>query len=133
MKCRTCHHELKTHEDYCPVCGTRIFNSSSHSDMEKIYPNRPYCLKRRRKSRYVVILLAVFTGFLGGHRFYLGRRRDVVLGIVYLLFSFTCIPLCISLCEAIYFYYADNDTFDMKYNYDSDPREFWAHMNKNGE
>ena len=51
-----------------------------------------------KKDVAVGVLLALFLGGFGAHKFYLGQ---FVLGIVYILFCWTFIPTLISLFEAL--------------------------------
>lgn len=51
----------------------------------------------QRKNPTTAVILALLLGWLGGHKFYLGQTG---LGIVYLLFSWTGIPLIVSYIEA---------------------------------
>lgn len=55
--------------------------------------------QRARKDEVIGVLLAIFLGGLGIHHFYL--RRDG-LGIVYLVFSWTGIPMVIAWVEAFF-------------------------------
>jgi TM2 domain-containing membrane protein YozV len=55
--------------------------------------------ERARKEEVIGVLLAIFLGGLGIHHFYL--RRDG-LGILYLLFSWTGIPMIIAWVEAFF-------------------------------
>jgi TM2 domain-containing membrane protein YozV len=55
--------------------------------------------ERARKDEVIGVLLAIFLGGLGIHHFYL--RRDG-LGILYLLFSWTGIPMVIAWIEAFF-------------------------------
>jgi len=48
------------------------------------------------KNRTTALLLTLFFGGMGAHRFYLG---EVGLGVVYLIFCWTFIPLLISFVE----------------------------------
>jgi TM2 domain-containing membrane protein YozV len=64
------------------------------------------------RSRTVAILLALFLGGLGVHRFYLGRPGS---GILYLLFFWTLIPAVIALIEVIILLFTDDFTFARKY------------------
>ncbi|MEN6523854.1 MAG: NINE protein [Anaerolineaceae bacterium] len=50
-----------------------------------------------KKSPTTAVLLALFLGGLGAHKFYLGKT---VAGILYLLFCWTTIPAWIALFEA---------------------------------
>jgi TM2 domain-containing membrane protein YozV len=49
------------------------------------------------KNPTTAVLLAVFLGGLGAHKFYMGQ---IGLGIIYLLFSWTWLPMIIALIEA---------------------------------
>ncbi len=65
------------------------------------------------KDKNAAGFLALFTGYLGIHRFYLGQ---VGLGIVYFLLMFTGISFILGLIDAISFFTMDQDKFDVKYN-----------------
>lgn len=54
-------------------------------------------LNKVKKNPTTAVLLALFLGGVGAHKFYLGQTG---LGIVYLLFCWTTIPGWISLIEA---------------------------------
>ena len=53
----------------------------------------------RRKDSVVGVLLAVFLGSFGAHRFYLGQNG---IAILYILFCWTLIPHLIALIEAFF-------------------------------
>jgi TM2 domain-containing membrane protein YozV len=55
--------------------------------------------ERARKDEVIGVLLAIFLGGLGIHHFYL--RRDG-LGILYLVFSWTGIPMVVAWVEAFF-------------------------------
>ena len=65
------------------------------------------------KSRGVAILLALFAGGIGGHRYYFGQ---VGAGLLYTLFFWTFIPAIIALFEAIGYMGMSNEAFNAKYN-----------------
>ncbi|MBR0145177.1 MAG: TM2 domain-containing protein [Eubacterium sp.] len=50
----------------------------------------------RKKSRTIAGVLAIFTGAIGLHKFYLGNWKK---GIVYLLFFWTGVPAALGLLE----------------------------------
>lgn len=65
------------------------------------------------KSKSKAACLALFTGFVGGHKFYLG---ETTAGFIYLLWFWTLIPFLISLYEAIVLFEMSVTTFNMTYN-----------------
>jgi TM2 domain-containing membrane protein YozV len=62
------------------------------------------------KRRKVAIILAVFLGWLGGHRFYLG---EIGMGILYLviLYVFTPLAVILGLIDAIRYIFMSDDDF----------------------
>lgn len=65
-------------------------------------------MSRRAKA----ILLALFLGGIGGHKFYLNKVGQ---GIVSLLFCWTFIPVIIALIDIIRYALMSNEQFDSKY------------------
>lgn len=53
-------------------------------------------MSTRRKDPTMGLVLCLFLGGLGAHRFYLG---ETMLGILYLVFCWTFVPLVISIIE----------------------------------
>ena len=49
-------------------------------------------------NKWVYVLLAFFLGYLGIHKFYVGKNWQ---GVLYILFTWTCIPALISFVECI--------------------------------
>ncbi len=58
-------------------------------------------------------LLAIFVGYFGAHKFYLGQ---IGIGVVYLLFCWTGIPGIIALIEGIILLTMNDEEFNAKYN-----------------
>lgn len=65
-----------------------------------------------KKSRTIAVLLALFLGGIGAHKFYLGQ---VATGLLYLLFCWTLIPGIIALLEAIRWLCMSNESFAGRY------------------
>src|SRR5665213_1742624 len=65
-----------------------------NQDQRTVYFN---AFSRSRKDVTAAVLLAVFLGGFGAHRFYMG---EIGWGVVYVLFSWTCIPMIAGLVEA---------------------------------
>ena len=64
------------------------------------------------RSRGVAIVLALFLGGIGGHKFYLGRVGQ---GILYLLFCWTFIPALVAFLEMIGYAITNEADFHRKY------------------
>ena len=67
----------------------------------------------RQKDKTVAVLLCLFFGGLGGHKFYLDRP---VAGIFYLLFCWTFIPAFIAFIDLIRLAFMNQVLFDQTYN-----------------
>lgn len=65
------------------------------------------------KSKTTAAILAIFLGGIGVHRFYLNQSG---LGILYLLFCWTFIPLVVSLIDFIWLLTMDENRFNQKFN-----------------
>lgn len=65
------------------------------------------------KSKSTTVLLALFLGTFGAHRFYLGQ---IGLGVAYLLFCWTFIPLIIATIDFFGFLFMSEEKFNRKYN-----------------
>jgi TM2 domain-containing membrane protein YozV len=74
--------------------------------------NQPRKVNSRTRSG--AVLLALFLGGIGGHKFYLGQSGQ---GVLYLLFFWTFIPAFVALLEAIIYLTQSDSDFDQKYNY----------------
>jgi TM2 domain-containing membrane protein YozV len=74
----------------------------------------------KRKSKTTTTILSFFLGGLGIHRFYLGQTT---IGIVYLIFSWTFIPVIISLVDFFVFLFMTDSKFDTKYNSSVEEKE----------
>ena len=61
-----------------------------------------------KKSKATTILLTLFLGGLGIHKFYLGQK---VKGILYLIFCWIYIPAILALIDAVKFIIWDDEKF----------------------
>lgn len=91
--CADCGKQVSSEALSCPACG-RVVNTSGG------------------KSRGVAIVLALFLGGIGVHKFYLGR---IGWGFVYLLLCWTFVPSLIALVEAVRYALMGSLGFASKY------------------
>jgi TM2 domain-containing membrane protein YozV len=66
-----------------------------------------------KKNKVVAIILTLVFGAFGIHKFYLGKIRS---GVLYLLFSWTFIPLLLALFDLIVLLTYSKQNFNKKYN-----------------
>ena len=67
----------------------------------------------RIKDRIAAAIIAFGLGWFGMHKFYLGRWGW---GLIYLLFSWSTLPLIISVVEGVLYLMMSDEEFDFKYN-----------------
>ena len=65
------------------------------------------------KNKTTAGLFAFFLGGIGIHKFYLNQTTA---GVLYLLFSWTCIPAILAFIDAIILLTVSDDEFNAKYN-----------------
>lgn len=96
-------------EKYCQECGSLILAKA------KICPKcgvRQAVTSPSGRNRLTAALFALLLGGIGTHKFYLGK---VGMGIVYLLFCWTLIPLIASLIEGIMYLTMTDADFAVTY------------------
>jgi TM2 domain-containing membrane protein YozV/RNA polymerase subunit RPABC4/transcription elongation factor Spt4 len=130
IKCHECGHVMSTLAETCPNCGvaiskvetqqikTRKFCSRCGAEIDFQTEICPKCGVRVSqpksvKSRTTAILLALFLGGLGAHKFYLGQTGW---GFVYLIFFWTFIPALVALIEFFIYLTISDEEFSTKYN-----------------
>lgn len=94
--CHACGAPIDPRAEICPKCGVRQPMVAAGSD----------------KDRVTAILLALFLGWIGIHKFYLGKT---VLGIVYVIFFWTGIPSLIAWIEAITYLLKSDEAWVAEY------------------
>jgi TM2 domain-containing membrane protein YozV/DNA uptake protein ComE-like DNA-binding protein len=72
------------------------------------------------KDRTTAMLLCLFLGHIGMHKFYLGKKNE---GILYLVFFWTWIPLIIAVCEFIGLCFMSDREFNNRFNNSSRNRD----------
>jgi len=96
--CTTCGQQIHEKAEICPHCGVRQPMSATNSG---------------GRNKMAAALLAIFLGGLGVHKFYLGQTT---MGIIYLLFCWTAIPLIVGFIEGIIYLTMSDQAFNEKYN-----------------
>jgi TM2 domain-containing membrane protein YozV len=66
------------------------------------------------RSRTTALVLTVLLGWLGMHKFYLGRKTA---GWVYLFMFWTGIPFALSIIDAIILFSMSDRDFDLRHNH----------------
>jgi len=90
--------------------------SMSSDDIIKLKSSQTQNVKVKTqglKDKNIATILALFLGGLGIHRFYLGQP---LIGILYLIFCWTFIPLCVSIIDFFAFIFMSQNRFNSKYN-----------------
>lgn len=67
----------------------------------------------RRKDKTAAIVLCLFLGGIGIHKFYLDRPG---LGVIYFLFAWTLIPAFLAFLEVFVLLSTSQEKFDQEYN-----------------
>ena len=94
--CTTCGKQINEKAEICPHCGVRQPMAASGS-----------------RNKVTAALLAILLGGIGIHKFYLGQSG---MGILYILFCWTGVPLIIGIIEGIIYLSMSDENFNTKYN-----------------
>jgi TM2 domain-containing membrane protein YozV len=65
------------------------------------------------RDKATAAILAILLGSFGAHKFYL---NSIIPGILYILFSWTFIPMILGIIEGIIILCKNDQEFDKKYN-----------------
>lgn len=114
IDCPECSEPVYNQNPSCGNCGFPI--AEPPNNVPPPLPNQNHTtivqVHTNRKSRGVAIVLALFLGGLGIHKFYLNQP---FWGILYLLFCWTFIPAVISLFEALMLLFTDDTEFNKRF------------------
>src|SRR5258706_14987173 len=89
--CQQCGAQILKTEEICPKCGVR---------------------QRGHVSKVALLLLTLFFGGIGAHKFYLGKYCQ---GALYLLFCWTMIPGLVALVEFFIYAFTSQERLGEKY------------------
>lgn len=116
IKCPECSASISNQSISCTSCGFPIQRPKPFKAVPPTLParnNTPSIpINRNQKSKGAAVLLALFLGGFGIHKFYLNQ---IFLGIVYLLFCWTFIPAIISFFEAIILLFMNETEFNKRF------------------
>jgi TM2 domain-containing membrane protein YozV len=100
--CADCGEIINKEAEICPKCGIRQLPPPDFS-----------ASKPNSKNKTTAAVFSLLLGWFGAHKFYLG---EIGQGIGYLIFSFTLIPLIMSIVEFFIFLSMSPEVFNEKYN-----------------
>lgn len=112
-KCPNCGKETTPGTQFCIHCGAPIQAAPPPPPTYYAAPPQAGGLPVNRKSRTTAAVLAILLGGLGLHKFYLGQA---VMGILYIVFSWTFIPMILGLIEGIIYLTTSEEAFYAKYH-----------------
>ena len=104
VSCSECGKQVSDLATACPGCGAPPTGRPSAVATPILVA---------RKSRSTAVLLALFLGGLGIHRFYLNQPG---FGTVCLLFCWTLIPMVVGWIDGIYFLTMSDEKFEREFN-----------------
>jgi len=93
--CESCGNIIKIRAEICPKCGVRLLAAA------------------KGKSKAAAILLALFLGGIGFHKFYLGQTG---MGIIYLIFFWTGLPMIVGFIEGIWYITLSDEEFAARFS-----------------
>jgi hypothetical protein len=124
IECPFCAEQISARAKKCRFCGETIDPALQRAEQAlrasergagNVYMNAAVAAPayaRSPKSRVAAILLALFLGGLGAHKFYLGQAGW---GVLYLLFCWTFIPAIVAFIEMIIYICTSDADFHYKY------------------
>ena len=120
--CYNCGNIVDARAKTCPSCGRpepllktlgESFSDMFSRDDDVLKDNAaPGTIAIRQKSKFVALILCLFLGWLGGHKFYLGRKGA---GTIYLLLCWTGLPMMISFFEFFFLLFMKQRDFEKLY------------------
>ncbi|MCB0083460.1 MAG: NINE protein [Caldilineaceae bacterium] len=118
MYCRNCNTQLNTQASACTNCGLRPLDGTNYcpncggdtADKAVICVKCGVALTTSNaKSKIVAGILALALGGLGVHKFYMGKP---IMGILYICFSWTFIPVILGIIEGIQYLTMSDQAFE---------------------
>ncbi len=106
MACPYCAETIKAEATVCRFCNRDLITGEPPTQQPQVI------IQKTPKNRGMAILLALFLGGLGVHKFYLNRPGA---GILYLLLCWTFIPLVVSILESIGYLLMSDEAFQNRF------------------
>lgn len=118
--CGNCGTKLKDGVNFCPQCGAVVSNNlrqgeNTVQNERVVYVQTPQqdIYVHSRKSKGLAMTLCFFLGWMGAHEFYL---RNYFSGSLYLIFSWTLIPMLLSIIDFISLLITPKSVFHKMYD-----------------
>jgi TM2 domain-containing membrane protein YozV len=118
--CTKCGIKLIGGANFCPQCGAAVSNNlrqggNTVQNERIIYVQAPRqdIYVHSRKSKGLAMTLCFFLGWMGAHEFYL---RNYFSGSLYLIFSWTLIPMLLSIIDFISLLITPKSVFHKMYD-----------------
>ena len=99
--------------NFCPNCGKPVPQTSTVCLNCGVSLMPDANTNPNAKSKMAAGLLGIFLGSFGVHKFYLGKTKQ---GLLYILFSWTRVPVILGWIDAIIILCQNREKFDEKYN-----------------
>lgn len=92
--CKHCGKRIEKEAIVCIHCGKQVEDLNSNG----VNVNVNNINGGKLKNKWIAIILALFLGGIGAHKFYEGKTG---LGLLYLIFCWTGIPVALSLIDIL--------------------------------
>jgi TM2 domain-containing membrane protein YozV/ribosomal protein L40E len=116
--CQSCGAIIKTAAEICPKCGVRqVVTQAYVSPSVTVHVGNGTLPSYLVKSKSTAAILAFFSAFflmgIGIHKFFIGKSG---IGVLYLLFCWTGIPMILSVVDGVLYLMCKTDEeFTIKY------------------
>lgn len=113
INCIECNREVSDRAAACPHCGAPVaVGFAGSATAPTVHAVQRVQVVQIGKNRSTAVLLAIFLGGIGVHKFYLDRPGW---GIIYLMFCWTFVPAVLGFIEGLLYLTLDDVQFQTKY------------------